>query len=68
MGASLHADPGSGGLLAAWSGIPQPAPCARAGEIAVGSAAGNANGVLVVSRDSAGAAMVDRSFHLTVSC
>jgi hypothetical protein len=39
-----------------------------AGEIAVGSAAGNANGVLVVSRDSAGATMVDRSFHLTVSC
>jgi hypothetical protein len=39
-----------------------------AGEIAVGSAAGNANGVLVVSRDSAGTAMVDRSFHLTVSC
>jgi hypothetical protein len=39
-----------------------------AGEIAVGSAAGNANGVLVVTRTSAGAAMVDRSFHLTVSC
>jgi len=39
-----------------------------AGEIAVGSAAGNANGVLVVTRDSTGAAMVDRSFHLTVSC
>ena len=39
-----------------------------AGEIAVGSVAGNANGVLVVTRDSAGAAMVDRSFHLTVSC
>jgi hypothetical protein len=39
-----------------------------AGEIAVGSVAGNANGVLVVTRDSAGATMVDRSFHLTVSC
>ena len=39
-----------------------------AGEIAVGSVAGNANGVLVVTRDSAGAATVDRSFHLTVSC
>jgi hypothetical protein len=39
-----------------------------AGEIAVGSVAGNANGVLVVTRDSAGTAMVDRSFHLTVSC
>jgi hypothetical protein len=24
--------------------------------------------VLVVTRDSTGAAMVDRSFHLTVSC
>ena len=39
-----------------------------AGEIAVGSVAGNANGVLVVTRDSAGTATVDRSFHLTVSC
>jgi len=39
-----------------------------AGEIAVGSVPGNANGVLVVTRDSTGAAMVDRSFHLTVSC
>jgi hypothetical protein len=39
-----------------------------AGEIAVGSVAGNANGVLVVTRDSTGAPMVDRSFHLTVSC
>jgi hypothetical protein len=39
-----------------------------AGEIAVGSVAGNANAVLVVTRDSAGTAMVDRSFHLTVSC
>jgi hypothetical protein len=39
-----------------------------AGEIAVSSLAGNANGVLVVTRDSTGATMVDRSFHLTVSC
>ena len=39
-----------------------------AGEIAVSSLAGNANGVLVVTRDSTGAATVDRPFHLTVSC
>ena len=39
-----------------------------AGEIAVSSTAGNANGVTVVTRDSSGAAMADRSFHLTVSC
>ena len=39
-----------------------------AGEIAVSSLAGNANGVLVVTRDSAGAATVDHPFHLTVSC
>ena len=39
-----------------------------AGEIAVSSLAGNANGVLVVTRDSAGAATVDRPFHLIVSC
>src|SRR5687768_820152 len=38
------------------------------GEIAVSSLAGNANGVLVVTRDSTGAATVDRPFHLTVSC
>jgi len=39
-----------------------------AGEIAVSSLAGNANGVLVVTRDSAGAATADRPFHLIVSC
>ena len=39
-----------------------------AGEIAVSSAASNANAVLVVTRDSTGATMVDRPFHLTVSC
>lgn len=39
-----------------------------AGEIAVSSAASNANGVTVVTRDSTGAATVDRPFHLTVSC
>ncbi len=39
-----------------------------AGEIAVSSLAGNANGVLVVTRDSTGAAMADRAFHLIVSC
>jgi hypothetical protein len=39
-----------------------------AGEIAVSSLAGNANGVLVVTRDSAGATTADRPFHLTVSC
>jgi hypothetical protein len=39
-----------------------------AGEVAVSSLAGNANGVLVVTRDSTGAAMADRPFHLTVSC
>jgi hypothetical protein len=39
-----------------------------AGEIAVSALAGNANGVLVVTRDSTGAATVDRPFHLTVSC
>jgi hypothetical protein len=39
-----------------------------AGEIAVSSMAGNANGVLVVTRDSTGATMVDRPFHLIVSC
>ena len=39
-----------------------------AGEVAVSSLAGNANGVLVVTRDSTGAATVDRPFHLTVSC
>jgi hypothetical protein len=39
-----------------------------AGEIAVSSLAGNANGVLVVTRDSAGATTVERPFHLTVSC
>jgi hypothetical protein len=39
-----------------------------AGEIAVSSLAGNVNGVLVVTRDSSGATMADRSFHLTVSC
>ena len=39
-----------------------------AGEIAVGSLAGNANGVLVVTRDSTGAATADRPFHLIVSC
>jgi hypothetical protein len=39
-----------------------------AGEIAVSSLAGNANGVLVVTRDSAGAATVDKPFHLIVSC
>jgi hypothetical protein len=38
-----------------------------AGEIAVGSLAGNSNGVLVVTRDSAGAA-ADRPFHVIVSC
>jgi hypothetical protein len=37
------------------------------GEVAVGSAAGNANAVLVVTYDSAGVA-ADRPFHLTVSC
>jgi hypothetical protein len=39
-----------------------------AGEIGVSSLAGNANGVLVVTRDSAGAAPADRPFHLIVSC
>ena len=39
-----------------------------AGEVAVGSLAGNANGVLVVTRDSTGATTVDRPFHLIVSC
>jgi hypothetical protein len=39
-----------------------------AGEIAVSSLAGNANGVLVVTRDSTGATTADRPFHLTVSC
>jgi hypothetical protein len=39
-----------------------------AGEIAVSSLAGNANGVLVVTRDGTGAATVDCPFHLTVSC
>jgi hypothetical protein len=39
-----------------------------AGEIAVSSMAGNANGVLVVTRDSTGATTVDRPFHLIVSC
>jgi hypothetical protein len=39
-----------------------------AGEISVSSLAGNANGVLVVTRDSAGAATADRPFHLIVSC
>ena len=36
------------------------------GQIAVTSVAGNANGVRVVTRDSAGA-LADRSFHLIVS-
>ena len=39
-----------------------------AGEIAVSSLAGNANGVLVVTRDSGGTATADRPFHLIVSC
>jgi hypothetical protein len=39
-----------------------------AGEISVSSLAGNANGVLVVTRDSTGAATADRPFHLIVSC
>ena len=39
-----------------------------AGEIAVSSLAGNANGVLVVTRNSTGATTVDRPFHLIVSC
>ncbi len=39
-----------------------------AGEVAVGSTAGNANGVTVVTRDGTGAAPADRPFHLTVSC
>ena len=39
-----------------------------AGEIAVSSLAGNANGVLVVTRDSTGASTADRPFHLSVSC
>jgi hypothetical protein len=38
------------------------------GEIAVSSAATNANGVTVVTRDSTGASTADRPFHLTVSC
>jgi hypothetical protein len=38
------------------------------GEIAVSSLAGNANGILVVTRDSTGATTVDRPFHLIVSC
>ena len=38
-----------------------------AGEIATSSLAGNANGVLVATRDSAGVA-ADRPFHLIVSC
>ena len=38
-----------------------------AGEIAVSSLAGNANGVLVATRDSAGVA-ADGPFHLIVSC
>jgi hypothetical protein len=37
------------------------------GEIAVGTFAGDANGVLVATRNSAGTAS-DRPFHLTVSC
>jgi hypothetical protein len=39
-----------------------------AGEVAVSSLAGNANGVLVVTRDSTGATTADRPFHLIVSC
>jgi hypothetical protein len=39
-----------------------------AGEIGVSSLAGNANGVLVVTRGSGGASMADRPFHLIVSC
>ena len=39
-----------------------------AGEVAVSSLAGNANGVLVVTHDSTGAATVDKPFHLIVSC
>ena len=38
------------------------------GQISVTSAASNVNGVRVVTRNSAGDANVDRSFHLTVSC
>jgi hypothetical protein len=38
-----------------------------AGEIAVGTLAGDANGVRVVTRNSTGAA-ADHPFHLTVSC
>ena len=37
------------------------------GQISVTSAAGNVNGVRVVTRDSAGA-LANRSFHLIVSC
>jgi hypothetical protein len=38
------------------------------GQIAVTSAAGNVNGVRVVTRSSDGTNTVDRSFHLIVSC
>jgi hypothetical protein len=38
------------------------------GQISVTSAAANVNGVRVVTRNSAGDATVDRSFHLMVSC
>jgi hypothetical protein len=37
------------------------------GQIAVTSAAGNVNGVRVITRNSAGE-LADRSFHLTASC
>jgi hypothetical protein len=37
------------------------------GQIAVTSAAGNVNGVRVITRDSMGD-LADRAFHLTVSC
>jgi hypothetical protein len=38
------------------------------GQVSVTSAASNVNGVRVVTRNSAGDTLVDRSFHLMVSC
>jgi hypothetical protein len=39
-----------------------------AGVISVTSAAGNVNGVRVIVKDGAGGELIDRSFHLIVSC
>jgi hypothetical protein len=54
--------------LGRWVQVAATAARSPVGEIAVSSLAGNANGVLVVTRDSTGAATVDRPFHLIVSC